>query len=62
MDDGRQHSSRSGRRSKDGADRHEAQRMIALLRCTVDQQTELTYDDDVLPQHRQRCALPGVRG
>jgi hypothetical protein len=36
--------------------------MIALLRCTVDQQTELTYDDDVLPQHRQRCALPGVRG
>jgi hypothetical protein len=28
----------------------------------VRQDTELTYDYDVLPQHRKQCALPGVRG
>jgi hypothetical protein len=36
--------------------------MIAELRRAVEQHTELTYDDDVLPQLWQWCALPEVRG
>ena len=41
---------------------NEAQRLIALLRRAAEQHTKLPYDYDVLPQQRQRCALPGVRG
>ena len=48
--------------AQDVTDLHEAQRMIAQLRRAVEQQTELTYDYGFLPQHRQRCALPRVRG
>jgi len=35
--------------------------MIAQLRRAAEQHAELTYDNDFLPQYRQRCALPGVR-
>ena len=48
--------------AEDVTDLHEAQRMIAQLRRAVEQHTELTYDYDFLPQQRQRCGLPGVRG
>ena len=41
---------------------YEAERMIAQLRRALEQQTELTYYYNVLPQERQQCALPGVRG
>jgi len=36
--------------------------MIAYLWRAVEQHTELTYDHDFLPQQRQLCALPEVRG
>ena len=48
--------------AEDVTDRREAQRMIAPLRRAMEQQTELTYHYDFLPQHRKQCALPGVRG
>jgi hypothetical protein len=48
--------------AEDVTDLHEAQRMIAQLRRAVEQHIELTDDYESLPQHRQRCALPGVRG
>jgi len=47
---------------KDVTDLHEAQPTIAALRGGVGQHTELTHRHDVLPQQRQRCAWPEVRG
>jgi hypothetical protein len=55
-----QRSSRSAY-ADDATDLHKAQRLIAQLRRAVEQHAELAYDDDLLPQYRQRCALPRVR-
>ena len=48
--------------AEDVTNLREAQSMIAHLWRAVEQHTELTYDDDFLPQQRQLCALPEVRG